>query len=453
MDAGINRARSAQVEQLETRRLFSGFASLGDDGIITVRGTPRADRIGVRRVEQSVVVTLNRVDMAFPRSGVEQIHVRAAGGNDVIESKRETLTTVMFGEAGNDTLVGGSGNDQLNGGSGDDLLRDGPPVPDTIAASYTFDGGGGMDTIDFSATTHHRSVFDLNINSDFANTGLHGIAGNLVVPRPFYRIVLTPGDDQVMSNLTEPVLFDPSPDFTVLLELGDGNDQCNTSFSADEKFRLHVLGGNGDDEIGISSRAFQLVDAGPGNDTIFDGGKFSEPRGAEFTGGPGRDTVRAAFPPFDFEGETPERADFFLPWGVENASLVNNGVARTRIFGNGLKNRIEVSTELGLGTSIYGRGGDDTLIGSGGRDVLDGAGGNDSLIGHGGNDTLRGGEGNDTLVGARGRDRMFGNAGDDLILARDGRRDTLYGGDGTDAAEVDQGPDVFDLVGQVESLR
>ena len=62
---------------------------------------------------------------------------------------------------------------------------------------------------------------------------------------------------------------------------------------------------------------------------------------------------------------------------------------------------------------------DDLLIGDQGNDVLDGAGGNDELQGGDGSDTLRGGP------------------GDDRLRARDGQKDIVECGDGTDTAIVD----------------
>ena len=41
-----------------------------------------------------------------------------------------------------------------------------------------------------------------------------------------------------------------------------------------------------------------------------------------------------------------------------------------------------------------------------------------------------------------GRDKAFGDGGNDLIEARDGRRDVLYGGPGADRARVDRRLDV-----------
>src|SRR3954469_16979916 len=54
-----------------------------------------------------------------------------------------------------------------------------------------------------------------------------------------------------------------------------------------------------------------------------------------------------------------------------------------------------------------------------------------------GDDTLRGLRGDDTLVGGVGRDLLIGGPADDVINARDGRRDTVSCGSGQDTVVAD----------------
>jgi Ca2+-binding RTX toxin-like protein len=62
----------------------------------------------------------------------------------------------------------------------------------------------------------------------------------------------------------------------------------------------------------------------------------------------------------------------------------------------------------------------------------------DRIHGKGGNDTLRGGRGRDLVVGGRGIDRHLGGPGNDVLRARDGRRDAVIdGGSGADRCSVD----------------
>ncbi len=70
-------------------------------------------------------------------------------------------------------------------------------------------------------------------------------------------------------------------------------------------------------------------------------------------------------------------------------------------------------------------------------DKLVGTAGKDRLLGYGGDDWLRGLEGNDVLDGGRGRDTVSGGPGNDIVLAREGVRDRVYCGLGTDRVVAD----------------
>ncbi len=88
--------------------------------------------------------------------------------------------------------------------------------------------------------------------------------------------------------------------------------------------------------------------------------------------------------------------------------------------------------------TIVGTQGADVIRGTRGRDVICGLGGNDVILGRGGNDTIYSGPGNDTIDGGVGNDVLRGGAGNDTIRARDGRRDVVEGGRGTDTAVADR---------------
>ena len=100
------------------------------------------------------------------------------------------------------------------------------------------------------------------------------------------------------------------------------------------------------------------------------------------------------------------------------------------------------------GDTVYGGAGDDVIIsvGPGGvpssiRDTVYGGLGNDSIVGNVTQgdpdavlDTLYGGAGNDTIDGATGNDLIYGGAGNDLVLAR-AQADTTDGGTGIDTID------------------
>ena len=100
--------------------------------------------------------------------------------------------------------------------------------------------------------------------------------------------------------------------------------------------------------------------------------------------------------------------------------------------------------------TIVGTQAADVIRGTRGRDVICGLGGNDVILGRGGNDTVYGGPGNDTLDGGTGNDVLRGGAGNDTFRARDGRRDVVEGGGGTDSAVADR---TLDRLRSVERRR
>ncbi|RJF90866.1 calcium-binding protein [Sphingomonas cavernae] len=104
------------------------------------------------------------------------------------------------------------------------------------------------------------------------------------------------------------------------------------------------------------------------------------------------------------------------------------------------------------GGTVYGFGGDDTLLtgdgddrldGGRGADLLDAGGGNDVLAGDWGADVLKGGAGDDRLTGGEDDDQLFGGDGDDFISEGgeffsegSGLNDSLFGEGGNDVLEI-----------------
>jgi Ca2+-binding RTX toxin-like protein len=112
--------------------------------------------------------------------------------------------------------------------------------------------------------------------------------------------------------------------------------------------------------------------------------------------------------------------------------------------------------------TVFGQGGDDTLlggvtgdflIGGDGKDKLYGGWGHDYLSdnGHGyemlratgltvnSNDHMYGGPGDDVIMGGYGDDHLYGGDGDDYLAGNAGKEDRLYGNDGDDILIDDGG--------------
>ena len=291
---------------------------------------------------------------------------------------------LIFYWGGEAKITGGDGNDQIDakyalwseidGDSGNDLIDGSDQGSDIIR------GGGGVDNI------FGRGGND-DIDGGEGNDVLHGGEGNDVIRGGPGRDDLYGGggDDDLNGNEGDDLIF--------------GNAGADTIY--DHQGKNHVLsGGDGDDFISAEFNSEpQLIEAGPGNDTIL--------------GGKGDDIVRGA------EGDD-------------------------EVFGNGGND------------TLYGHQGNDILRGGDGNDQLIGNDGDDTLYGEGGKDTLCG----DAFCTFR---RLFHDAigfdpspstGIDDVLF--GRNDVLFGGDGddtfADGERVTGGPGSDTFFGNSESF-
>jgi Ca2+-binding RTX toxin-like protein len=172
------------LEDLEARRLMS--ASLNPTThLLTVTGTDAPDTITAAVIGATLKVTENGTPHSYPTSAVARISVFAKGGNDTVTLDpsvhiRAYIDTGAGGTIGadghphGDAIRGGSGDDTVevrsfyatvHGGAGNDTIYVyqginyifGDAGNDRIvpklsgSASGQYDGGTGVDTIDYSA--------------------------------------------------------------------------------------------------------------------------------------------------------------------------------------------------------------------------------------------------------------------------------------------------------------
>lgn len=105
------------------------------------------------------------------------------------------------------------------------------------------------------------------------------------------------------------------------------------------------------------------------------------------------------------------------------------GWSSVKVYGGGGNDRICVHSPGGP-LSIYGQGGRDKIRGD--RATLFGGGGNDTLIDWYGSGALYGGAGHDRLFGKAGSgDHLFGGSGDDYLHVGE-HGGYAYGGPGSD---------------------
>ena len=110
---------------------------------------------------------------------------------------------------------------------------------------------------------------------------------------------------------------------------------------------------------------------------------------------------------------------FMLPAG--GRVIAQGGAGNDQIY----------ATDLHVGATIFGQGGNDQMTGGSANDQLDGGDGNDKLWGGPGDDKIQGGAGDDCLNGWTGNDLLVGGAGNDYLDGADGN-DFLLGSLGSD---------------------
>ena len=309
----------------------------------------------------------------------------------------------LYGGGGNDTILGGQGNDILDGGDGDDTLsgQDGVDI---------FRGGAGVDTVDYSK----ESPFQLLVN-----LATNVASGGTASGDTFYSIENLIGSDDRIDR------FIGTAAANHFWGQGGGD---------------YFNGGGGNDILDGGSDG-DILYGEAGNDTIIGGSRQDY-----LDGGAGIDTVVYAGSP---GGVTIDLANGTASGG--------DGDGPVQIVGRGttIRHDILAGFENAVGSSF-----DDHLIGNAQANELSGGAGDDTLTGGGGADRLNGGAGSDTadyadatsgvrlklgggksagdtyvsienLAGSGFNDRLTGD-GAANVLTGQGGADTIDGGGGDD---------------------
>ncbi len=152
-----------------------------------------------------------------------------------------SLVNRLEGLAGDDSLTGGGGNDLLIGGSGNDIYWF---QADSNLGSDTLDeGGGGVDTLNYSSTVSEGVVIDLsNPNPQFVNSKL---TIKLSTPEDFENITGSARIDHLTGNALNNVIFG-----------GPGDDQ--------------LFGGGGRDLL-VGGSGSDFIHGGDGEDILIPG--------------------------------------------------------------------------------------------------------------------------------------------------------------------------------------
>jgi hypothetical protein len=220
---------------------------------------------------------------------------------------------------------------------------------------------------------------------------------------------------------------------------GPGNDKLTGGEGHDV-----LYGGDGNDDLNGLGGSDELY--GEAGDDLVSGDSHKAPAADVIDGGPGTDRIEQ-----DWNDLTDSALNLTLTGGADDGRPGEGDDVRNvekvisfhpgTFAGTGGADRIEVVQVAGPST-VTGGAGDDFVKTSDGVDRLDGGPGTDTIDGGFNDDTIVGGPGPDTLYG----DHPTGEcgiywcklpAGNDTIEARDGERDTITCGFGTDTVNAD----------------
>ena len=343
---------------------------------------------------------------ACPLAGLTAVDVLLGDLDDDLTMAAGVPGRTLDGGPGNDTitgssspesLTGGPGHDALHGGGGDDFLT--PGIGDDAVQ-----GGTGTDEVSYSERTASVVVSINNAGGD----GEPGLAEDDNVNVDVERLRSGSGNDTLSaSNVAN--LIDAGPGDDTVMGLagddriggGDGVDVIHAGEGADMVFGNaaadQLFGDGGNDELSGGPGPDQL-DGGDGDDLLGDADVI-DAGGDQFTGGPGADTLTYRH---HFAGPVHARLDGL---GGHGADGENDTI--------GLD--VENLTGGQMGDVLYGDDGPNVIDGGPGNDRLDGLGGPDTLIGGDGDDTLttRDGIAEPVDCGAGG-DSVVGDANDVL---------------------------------------
>lgn len=350
-----------------------------------------------------------------PTDEADKLVIGLGSGSDSFDGSQSALPIWGFGADGNDTIQGGGGDDLLAGvydddkvygGSGNDFLSDSAiafpilffPPPDQLGSGNDqMYGEGGDDTLDGGLISNGT-----------------GAGGDVMDGGPGVDTVDYSGRGNAALHVTEDGVANDGQD-------GEGDNVMNVE---------RILAAGGNDAIVGDGSADELDGAG-GDDALYGGGGADKLYGGTATsstgsghdtlyGGPGADLLSGG------DGtDAASYADRTNPVVVTIDDQANDGASGE---GDNVLSDIE---------GVVGGSASDHLTGSPSADALTGGDGGDTLRGLGGDDALTGGPGADSIDGGTGADGIDAGPGDDKIEARDGSRDKIACGPGSDAVRAD----------------
>ena len=325
-------------------------------------------------------------------------------GNDILNAPG-SVTTLVAGAEGNDTITLSLAADEADGGTGDDSIS----IALNGRLQNTISGGAGSDTVTLTSAASISSIINLNDGDDLIAVTA-GLLSNASI-----------GGNKGNDTLT---FVGGGNSGTV----GGGANNDSIAFTAGTVTDVAVTGGGGKDTIQFSNAAansLTTVQGGDGHDLILMTGAATFSAGGILAGGKGLDSMflaNGAVATIAGGGQS-DTITFFSNIGVD-AAIYGAGVGVTAGGSADTGDSITTTAAALSGVSIYGGAGNDTIsFNSAGIGVLIDGGNDADLLGNTANLSL-----NASAV------TISGGAGADTIALQDATAGSLIlGGDGADS--------------------
>ncbi len=420
------------------------YEHLGDLHLVRADGTGDTLLTGVAAWDAMPAVSPDGTTVAFvrgPGPTGEQLVVRSLGdGTERVLLSTPPLSGPAWSPDGRRiAIVVGGSLATLSAGGGDlrtildAAVADPAYSPDGTRIAFELAGDIWTSAADGSDLVNLTRSPPRERQPAWQNGAAPTLAGS---DRPC-AIVGTDGPDELVGSDAADTFYDLGGDDTIralggddVVYAGPGVNRIETGEGAD----LVMLGGGAN-----------TVLAGPGDDNVVGVAGFYLSASAELPqvilGQEGRDSLTGGVAADRIEGGPgPDRLNGnrgpdHLFGGPEADLLVGNR-GDDALQGNQANDVLYGGLTSGLPRDYDGY---DLLDGGEGDDRLAGGWQQDRLLGGPGDDRLAGGRNADYFVGGPGVDTFLGEHGDDLLLARDTRRETVSGGPGFDRARLDPG--------------